>query len=175
MKRLKTENSLWTNPCYPFRAWYRYVPWFFRRLKLSCQRARRGFSDYDVQDLDSYLTILISESLARFADTTSSCPLAAANFESWRNMLQNTSKYFKRYAIISDEATWAYKQYVDYRDELRKKYPKASDNDLFMIDPALMHLHNIWRDLSAEEEKKKKEYLRKGMENLALILPELWN
>lgn len=173
---MKTNNSLWENPSYPFRAWHRYIPWFFRTLKFSWQRAVRGFSDYDVWDLDSYLAILIEESLTHLANTAHGCPDAADNMESWQNVLKNTAKYFHKYACENNERSLeAYIRYLRLKQELLEEHPKADVDGLLMISPALVVLRDSWLHISEEEEKKQVENLRKGMENLTLIFPYLWD
>ena len=173
---MKTNNSLWQNPSVPFRAWYRYFPWFFRTLKFSWQRAVRGFGDYDVWNLDCYLAILIEESLIHLADTAHGYPGIADNMESWQRALKNTAKYFHEYSWEDmDQPTEAYIRYLRFKQQLLEEHPEADENDLLMISPALVALKNSWLHELDEVENRKKENLHKGMDNLKLIFPCLWD
>lgn len=177
MSKIKTDNSLWQNPSFPFRAWYYYIPWFFRTLKFCIQRARRGFSDYDVWNLDSYLAILIKESLVHLADTAHGYPNNTDDMESWKRTLINTAEYFHKYYEEEevDQSNDAYIRYLQLKQELLKEHPNAEESDLLMISPALVTLRDFWLREYDKVEESKKENLRKGMDKLKLIFPYLWD
>lgn len=54
--------DLYAKPGYKMRPLER-IKWWIRRAKYARQRARWGFSAYDVWDMDHYLAELISEML----------------------------------------------------------------------------------------------------------------
>lgn len=176
MSKIKTDNSLWKNPSFPFRAWYYYIPWFFRTLKFCIQRARRGFSDYDVWNLDSYLAILIKESLVHLANTAHGHPNNTDDMESWKRTLIDTAEYFHKYFCEdTDQSNDAYTSYLQLKQQLLKEHPNANECDLLMISPALVALRDLWLHEDDKIEKNKRENLRKGMDKLKLIFPYLWD
>lgn len=176
MSKIKTDNSLWQNPSFPFRAWYYYIPWFFRTLKFCIQRARRGFSDYDVWNLDSYLAILIKESLIHLADTAHGYPNNTDDMESWQSTLIDTAEYFhKYYEEDTTQSIDAYTSYLRLKEQLLKEHPNADERDLLMISPALVALRDLWLHEDDKIEKSKRENLQKGMDKLKLIFPYLWD
>ena len=80
--------------------WWENIRWFFRSFKLAAQRIKRGYSDYDIVDLDSYLTGLIACALDDFANRTCSIPQEYLDkfnndedkaFECWKNQLKSVS------------------------------------------------------------------------------------
>ena len=48
--------------------WIRNIRLFFRRYKWAYQRAKRGYADCDIWDMDSWLLTLFHDSLNHLAD-----------------------------------------------------------------------------------------------------------
>ena len=55
--------------------WLKNIKWFFKSFKYAAQRARRGYADCDLWDLDSYLTGLIAQALEDFAENMNGYPI----------------------------------------------------------------------------------------------------
>lgn len=80
--------------------WWKNIKWFFRSFKLAAQRIKRGYSEYDITDLDSYLTGLMACALDDFAKRTQGIPQEYLDkyngdeekaFARWKEQLQATS------------------------------------------------------------------------------------
>jgi hypothetical protein len=172
---MKTDNSLWQNPSFPFRAWYRYVPWFFRNLKYAYQRACRGYSDCDVWNLDNYLAILIAESLTSLADDTVSYPVSVSSPKAWDDTLRNVAKHFSDYANQYDEESMnAFLAYLNVKKELAERHPRATEDELMMVSPALRAVKDLWIKTYEKEEQANNENIHDGLKKLADIFQSLW-
>ena len=171
----KTQNSLWENPSYPFRAWYRYIPWFFRNLKYSYQRACRGYSDSDVWNLHYYLATLIAESLTSLADDTVGYPVSMPSPEAWDDSLRNVARHFFDYVNHDEEeSTNAFLAYLSVKKELVERYPRATEEELMMVSPALRAVKDLWLKTYEKEEQAKEENIHDGLKKLADIFQNLW-
>ena len=81
--------------------WWGNIRWFFRSFKLAFERARKGYSSYDIVDLDSYFVGMLACALEDFAEKNVGIPLEyvdAANgdddkaFENWNNDIKHVSQ-----------------------------------------------------------------------------------
>lgn len=81
--------------------WWKNIRWFFRSFGLAFQRARKGYSSYDIVDLDSYFVGMLACALEDFAERNVGIPLEyvdAANgdsdkaFENWNNDIKHASQ-----------------------------------------------------------------------------------
>lgn len=172
---MKANNSLWQNPSFPFRAWHRYIPWFFRNLKYAYQRACRGYSDCDVWNLDSYLATLIAESLISLADDTVGYPISMSSPEAWDETLRNVAKHFSNYVNSSDEeSTNAFLAYLNVKKELVERHPQATEEELMMVSPALRAVKDLWIKTYKKEAQADSENIRDGLKKLADIFQNLW-
>lgn len=81
--------------------WWGNIRWFFRSFKLAFERARKGYSSYDIVDLDSYFIGKLACALEDFAEKNVGIPLEyvdAANgdsdkaFENWNNEIKHVSQ-----------------------------------------------------------------------------------
>lgn len=172
---MKTNNSLWGNPSYSFHEWHKYIPWFFRNLKYAYQRACRGYSDSDVWNLDNYLAILIAESLTSLADDTVGYPVSMPSPKAWDDTLRNVAKHFSDYANNYDEeSTNAFLAYLNVKKELVERHPRATEDELMMVSPALRAVKDLWIKTYEREEQAADENIREGLKKLADIFQNLW-
>lgn len=81
--------------------WWGNIRWFFRSFKLAFERARKGYSSYDIVDLDSYFVGKLACALEDFAEKNTGMPqeyVDAANgdddkaFENWNNDIRRASQ-----------------------------------------------------------------------------------
>ena len=60
---------------------------FFNERKWKRQRAKRGFSDFDVWEIDTWFIYTLSEMLEHLALTTESYPERCETYEKWKEEL----------------------------------------------------------------------------------------
>ena len=97
MNNLNVFNTHWCPWKYPSN-WIKNSRLFFRQFKWAYQRVTRGFCDFDVWDLDTYLSQLLSQSIEHLAKTSHSYPGTEEfpTYESWEAYLMeivNKLKY----------------------------------------------------------------------------------
>lgn len=81
--------------------WWRNIRWFFRSFKLAFERARKGYSSYDIVDLDSYFIGKLACALEDFAEKNVGIPLEYVDaadgdsdkaFDNWNNEIKHVSQ-----------------------------------------------------------------------------------
>lgn len=81
--------------------WWKNIRWFFRSFGLAFQRARKGYSSYDIVDLDSYFVGILACALEDFAEKNVGIPLEYVDaadgdsdkaFENWNNDIRHASQ-----------------------------------------------------------------------------------
>lgn len=72
------------------------IKWWFRRAKYARQRARWGFSEYDVWNLNTYLAELLKDMFTFWAKHQHSHPYDITA-EEWQQTLINISECFAQY------------------------------------------------------------------------------
>lgn len=82
------------------KKYYLTHPWewvrsFLHSLKYSRQRARKGYSDYDVWDIDYWFLSTAPKMLHELADKTYSIPLNLSE-EEWKMTLNTMAEHFER-------------------------------------------------------------------------------
>ena len=142
------------------------VKWWNRRSKYARQRARWGFSSYDVWDMDHYLAELISEMLLYKAKFGVSCFNDMTEEES-QQWLIDTAAMFKEYGRDFPESE-EYKAFCT-----AKKTIKNEDGSITVEYDK--ELSKAW----LEREKAEAEYrmckVRMGLERLGEKFWELWD
>lgn len=122
MNKLNAFNTTYWN-------WYspKNIKIFFRNIKFAYQRVVRGYSDWDVWDLNTTLLIYLPETLRYLANNTHSYPMEMTE-EEWKQKLNQIADGFEH----ADEANNYYKnEYWDlYLKELNQK-PGARDIEAF--------------------------------------------
>ena len=157
--------DLYTKPGYKMRLLER-IKWWIRREKFKWQRARWGFSSYDVWDMDHYLAELISEMLlykAKFGISN----FNDMSMEESQQWLIDTAAMFKEYGRDFPESE-EYKAFC-----AAKKTIKNEDGSVTVEYDE--ELSKAW----LEREKTESEYhmckLRMGLERLGEKFWELWD
>ena len=176
IKHEVSNNSLWSNPRYPLLTWYKYISWFFRNIKYSVQRIRRGYSDHDLYDLNSYLATLLAESLSDFAQTTISIPTEYdENIDLWRNVVRATADSFAAYDKYDNhESMDSFLSYLQTKKMLAERYPDKSEEEIESICPVLVMLKSLWLNTYTAEEDAKKMSIDCGLDQLKEIFHDLW-
>ena len=140
------------------------IKWWFRRARYVRQRARWGFSEYDVWDLDAYLADLLKDMFAFWAKHQHSHPYNVTA-EEWQQTLINISECFAQYnREFPQPAYEAFKKATIREKEKGCVTVEAPDG-----------LLQDWR----EEERKIHEYkmqkLKEGFDLLYKWYPNLWD
>ena len=157
--------DLYAKPGYKMRPLER-IKWWIRREKFKWQRARWGFSSYDMWDMDHYLAELISEMLlykAKFGISN----FNSMSMEESQQWLIDTAAMFKEYSRDFPESE-EYKAFC-----AAKKTTKNEDGSITVEYDE--ELSKAW----LEREKTESEYrmckLRMGLERLGERFWELWD
>ena len=157
--------DLYAKPGYKMRPLER-IKWWIRREKFKWQRARWGFSSYDMWDMDHYLAELISEMLlykAKFGISN----FNSRSMEESQQWLIDTAAMFKEYSRDFPESE-EYKTFC-----AAKKTIKNEDGSITVEYDE--ELSKAW----LEREKTESEYrmckLRMGLERLGERFWELWD
>ena len=87
--------NLYAKPGYKMRLRDR-IKWWFRRRKYARQRTRWGFSEYDVWNMDAYISELFRDMFAYWAKHHNSHPYEVSE-EEWQQTLINISECFAQY------------------------------------------------------------------------------
>lgn len=141
---------------------------FKRGIKYAYQRITRGYSDYDIWDLDYYISDLLSEMLNHFADTTHSYPCSVdeeveGGHEKWQDELRQAAKYIK-------DATE-----IDYTDELLKRFELYEEAKKNGCDELAQKHFVKWRELGIKEQREKQDALNNFCDWLKLHFFNLWD
>lgn len=156
--------------------WYRIdkkIKQFFRNLKWAWQRVTRGYSDYDIFDLDYWLVRLLPQAIRTLESKLHGHPYDITE-EEWRKYLIEMATHFENY-----NAEWG--NPVDL--------PSFSIQEIFEKNGVKLHRlgidevknqdykekHKLW----LEEEKKHNEYIKeelhKGLSMLEARFGDLWD
>ena len=107
---MKSENSCFIQ----YRPWRYPSNWgeniiqFFRNIKWSIQRARRGYSDRDLWDFDYFLIKILIEGLDDFTKNLHGAPYGYSDAENnsiqpWKDKIEEVRQHF---VIAADDDFW---------------------------------------------------------------------
>lgn len=141
---------------------FRKIGGFFQKIKYAKDRARKGYCDYDLWDMDIFLVDLIIRSLEEHKEYTCGYPDGKySSFEDWTNAIEEGINHFKKYKYLMDDNNNVY--HLAYMQAIRKE----SDSDKKVI-----------RDKFNEENRKMyaeaQNEFRLGFEFLIENLGHLW-
>lgn len=120
---------------------------FFRNCKYAWQRATKGYSDWDIWDLDTYYSDLISNSMLQFADEINS----RMTYDEWVEKIRSIAHKIK----ASN----------DYEDKYLEEISSLSDLELERKEYTDKHL---------KEEKEANRITAEGYKELGEIVGHLW-
>lgn len=155
--------NLYEKPGYKMNLCQR-IKWWFRREKYIRQRARWGFSEYDVWDMDAYLADLLRDMFAYWAKHQHSHPYELTA-EEWQQTLINISECFAQYN--RDLPTPAYDAF--HKAAIRTKI----DGGVAIEVPD--NLLQAWRDEEIQQHEYKMQKLKEGFDLLYKWYPNLWD
>ena len=148
--------DLYAKPGYKMRPLER-IKWWIRREKFKWQRARWGFSSYDVWDMDHYLAELISEMLlykAKFGVSYFN-DMTEEESQQW---LINTAAMFKEYGRDFPESE-EYKAFC-----AAKKTIENEDGSITVEYDE--ELSKAWLEREKSETEYRMSKVRMGLERL---------
>lgn len=151
-----------------FPNWFKNIGLFFRRFKWAWQRATRGYSDWDLWDLDQFYVKLFKDSLWALSEITHGWPANNdfPEFEDWTNYLKDISRLFD----MSREEYIYENKLNPYYDE----YMSTLKADDFLNSP-----HSEIRDKYFEEQErldiKRIEYRNEAFEKMLKYFDALWD
>jgi hypothetical protein len=155
--------NLYGKPGYKMKLRER-IKWWFRRCKYARQRARWGFSSYDVWDMDSYLADLLRDMFAYLAKHHCSHPYELSPSE-WQQTLINISECFAQYN--RDFPQPAYEAYAKaYHRTYRNGWVTAEAPDEYV---------KAWRDEERKIYEYKMQKLKEGFDLMYKWYPNLWD
>lgn len=141
------------------------IKWWFRRAKYARQRARWGFSEYDVWDFDTYLAELISSMMRYWAKHNHSYHPEMTN-EEWKATLNKIAECFEFWN--KDLPTPAYDTY-----HTTAKRIKNEDGSVTVEAPD--ELLKAWYAEEQANYELKKQKLKEGFDLLYEYYPHLWD
>ena len=160
---------------------------FFRKIyydiKYFIQRGKRGYSNFDLMDMDSYLLDLITNMLKDFKNKKNGFP-SNLDEESWNNVLKEIIEHFEK---ANPSTTDFENPYLNlyYENVINPRYDKVIKPQIKNIEKGKQNF--ITLDMSTPEEykdleklyksveKEKKEYLQKNLEQGFKMLVEYFH
>lgn len=83
---------------------FRRIGGFFKKVKYARDRARKGFCDYDLCDLDIFFVDLIIRALEEHKESALGYPASKySTFEDWMNAIDEGIGHFKKYKYLLDD------------------------------------------------------------------------
>ena len=120
---------------------------FFRKIKYAKDRARKGYCDYDIADLDIYFVDLIIRALEEHKEfaygySDSKFP----TFNTWTKEIDKAIGHFKKYKyLMEDENNVYYRSYIyaienaEDRDMIRDKF-NTENQEMYKEAQKELHL-----------------------------------
>lgn len=171
----KCGQYKWRNPLK--RLWFNFRN-YFRQLKWAYQRATRGYSDWDLWDLDSFYTQILINSLRDFAQKTNGHP-GEMTFEEWQILINTIANCFEESQEDLEDNLESWKR----MEQIRQKYvdtnnSKNNDIDLLLKDPEddleFQKARKDWVTDLQQITKHRKEMSDRGFDLLKEWIWHLW-
>lgn len=176
MKEKNPLNILTLSPGYSWKypsCWVKNIKFEIKKFKFAWQRITKGYSDWDLWDLDIFYQYLFNHSINEFADKTWGWPGTKEfpEFEDWQKYLKDMASLFKE-SIEGEESIKN-----EYWDEYYKK---------ILDDPN--YFKNINKEKNSKEKALQEKYfareediyqyredcLNKALDMLKHIFGHLW-
>ena len=149
---------------YKLSLWKR-IKWWFRRAKYVRQRARWGFSEYDVWDFETYHADLVAAMMRHWAKHNNSYHPEMTD-EEWKATLNKIAERFEFWN--TDLPTPAY-------DAYRAAVKRVKNDDGSVTVEAPDGLFQAWRDEEIANHELKIKKLKEGFDLLYKHYPHLWD
>ena len=156
--------NLYAKPGYRMGLWAR-IKWWFRRAKFARQRARWGFSEYDVWDFESYHAHIVSNAMFYWAEHNQSRHPEMTN-EEWQATLRKIGECF---------AFWNKELPTPAYDAYRAAVRRTKNEDGSITVEAPDHLFEAWRKEEWDNYELKRKKLKEGFDLLYEYYPHLWD
>ena len=144
--------------------WYRVdqkIAFFFKKIKWMFQRAKYGYCDRDVWNLDYTIGNYLASTLNKLADTTHGHPTDVTEKE-WGDILKNMSYNFY---VGTNEDFWEdpYSKLLSYEKNFNE------------LGKEQQELWRKWFEKQADTYKLMTEHRHKGFESLEQWYEHLWD
>ena len=156
--------DLYAKPGYKMKLRDR-VKWWFRRRKYARQRARWGFSEYDVWDFKAYHAALVAAMMRYWANHCHSYPPEITG-EEWQAIMNKIAECFEFWNI--DLRSPAYEAY-------RAAVRRIENEDGSVTVEAPDELFRAWRDEEWANHELRMKKLKEGFDLLYKYYPHLWD
>lgn len=125
MKDLNIFDQWYLSWKYPMN-WFKNIKIFFKSIKWGWQRATRGYSDYDVWDLDYFYTHLIANTLDYLGDHHVGVPMEFNITEDkdpddWAMWLYDTADLLRQAAHYEDDYSFTPQYRAEEGERLRQE------------------------------------------------------
>lgn len=156
--------NLYAKPGYRMSIWKR-IKWWFRRAKYARQRARWGFSEYDVWDFEGYHAELVAAMMRYWAKHNQSYHPEMTS-EEWKATLNKIAECFEFWK--KDLPTPAY-------DTYRAAVKRIKNEDGSVTVEVPDELLKAWHTEEWNNYELKKQKLKEGFDLLFEYYPHLWD
>lgn len=160
MNVFKSGWSTWRRPL-------KKISLFFRRIKWAWQRITKGYCDYDVWDIDYYLSNLLWHILEDFSNTTNTFPNRFETYENWIKYIKEVSNNFR--LTLEDE--YPTPCLDNWSDNLPEGWPNVDDE----LDSAGQERAAAMREESKNIWQSRINNKNSGLEALSEVWFDLWD
>ena len=165
----------------PFkRIWHNFTN-FFKQIKWAYQRATRGYSDWDLWDLDSYYVQLMINSMHDFAEKTNSHP-SGMTHEDWQELVHTIARCFEesQESLEDNLESWKKMQCIREKYNALKEAGNEKKDELEALlkwpeqDPDYQKAYQEWLADIARTNAHQEEMLNRGFDLLKEWINHLW-
>ena len=148
---------------------------FFRNIGFAWQRATKGYSDYDLYELDYFYHDLIIASLEQFRKNTHSFPVGLTPDE-WDQILKQIVDTLREGLPESHTNEWQ-DQFDSYwrAHTIREEQPDGSIKVDCEDTPEMLDLKEKWLNEEQRIHEFENEKLKEGIELLLQHWHDLWD
>ena len=155
--------NLYAKPGYRMGIWKR-IKWWFRRAKYARQRARWGFSEYDVWDFEAYHAELVAAMMRYWAKHNHSYHPEMTE-EEWKAVMNKIAECFEFWN--KDLPTPAYEAF-------HKAVVRTEEKGCITAEVPV-ELIQAWRAEEWNNYELKMQKLKEGFDLLYKYYPHLWD
>ena len=160
---------------------FRNIRQFFRNIKWAWQRATRGYSDWDLWDLDMFYLDLLINSLRDFKAHTLSCPEKddVQTLEDWQNVLESMILHFEHARDYEEIYPNPYEdKYFNKLINIVSGYVDGKQKVRVEIEPRSKEEQEIYHKRKIEfiknQQRFREKNLQRGFELLNKWFNHLW-
>ena len=164
----------------------KFIKKIYYEIKYFIQRGKRGYSDFDIMDIDQYLLTLIPNMIKDFKNKKDGYP-SNLNEELWNDILQEIISCFEKAnpSTTDFENPYLNAYYENVVNPWYDKIIKPQIKDIekekqnfITLDMSTPEEYKVLETLYHNVEKEKEEYLQenleKGFEKLKKNFHNLW-